>query len=285
MKTVYFISSRTCSPTEKYRNHLLFIDNLSKLGSISLPQNPDKNDDWDNIKSFVDDENAIERIGNENENLGLLLLKCKILNNPDDSLIQEIRENRAQLIERHILSEEETEQSKAVYQLNLPNTVDKSDWALFAVHEICESDNQADIDVVRSQWCDLLIQYILDNVQDVENIHLFLHDRDVAGYEGLTQQLIDGVKSCKEQGLISDEIERKINKKNLTITFFKHSNTSCIMDIIGYKDCPISDRISKLQQEFENAFIIMKGVAKLKRCANERKKELEEMREYRQSIQ
>lgn len=273
MKTVYFISSRSCSSDEeKYKNHLLYIPNMSQDGYIYL----DKTDYWGQIKSFASDENKINEI--EDKVIRRLLRISQNSSSPDDSFIQLIEENRARLVETGIICSDVPQPFKVVYKLNTLDADKQWEWVLFSVHEICDSDNQADVDKIRPLWCNLLIQYILNKIPETENIHLFLHDKDIEGFDGQTQQLIDGIEKCKAKGLISTDVEKAIGKRHLTITFFKHSRTSCVMDVIGSNTRKIEDRIKELQDDFEVAFKNMKGLNELKRLANERKNEIEKKR-------
>lgn len=268
MKTVYFVSSRSCSSEEKYKNHLLYIPNMSEDGKLYL----DKTDYWVQIKSFASDENKIKNI--EDNTIRRLLIRCQESKSSDDSLIQSIEENKDKLIKTGIICSDDSQPFKVVYKLNTLDTDNTLEWVLFSVHEICDSDSD-DVKTVRPLWCNLLILYILDKVPETENIHLFLHDKDIEGFDGLTQQLIDGVEKCKAKGLIGVDVEKAIGKRHLTITFFKHSRTSCVMDVIGSNTRKIKDRIQELQDDFEVAFKNMKGLNELKRLANERKNEIE----------
>lgn len=270
MKTVYFISSRSCSSDEeKYKKHLLYIPNMSQDGYIYL----DKTDYWGQIKSFASDENKIKKI--EDKVIRRLLRISQNSSSPDDSFIQLIEENRARLIETGIICSDVPQPFKVVYKFNTSDSDKTLDWVLFSVHEICDSDNKTDVKKVRALWCNLLIQYILNKIPETENIHLFLHDKDIEGFDGQTQQLIDGVEKCRKKGLISADVEKAIGKRYLTITFFKHSRTSCIMDVIGPDERIIDDRIKDLQRGFELAFNNMRGINELKRLANDRKNEIE----------
>lgn len=270
MKTVYFISSRSCSSDEeKYKKHLLYIPNMSQDGYIYL----DKTNYWGQIKSFASDENKIKKI--EDKVIRRLLRISQNSSSPDDSFIQLIEENRARLIETGIICSDVPQPFKVVYKFNTSDSDKTLDWVLFSVHEICDSDNKADVKKVRALWCNLLIQYILNKIPETENIHLFLHDKDIEGFDGQTQQLIDGVEKCRKKGLISADVEKAIGKRYLTITFFKHSRTSCIMDVIGPDERIIDDRIKDLQRGFELAFNNMRGINELKRLANDRKNEIE----------
>lgn len=267
MKTTYFFSSRTCSSKDQYKDYLLYLQNMSKDGTISL----DKTDYLSQIRTFAKDTDKVAKYDN-NKIIRRLLSRSLSDDYPVNDIIQSIEQNKPLLIQEGIISS--TPQAfKTVYHLKSPTT----DWMLFAVPEI--DGTEEGVDEVRKQWCDLLIQYILKKEDsELKSIHLFLHDLDIPGYADLTQQLMDDVeKSCKVKKLISDDTANKVFQKKLTltITFFKHTSTSCVMDIIGPNNKALNERVQDLPKAFEDAFDFMKGVGEAKRLANELKHELD----------
>lgn len=270
MKTAYFFSSRTCSDKKQYKNYLLFNKNMIEDDTISL----DKTNYLSQIRTFAN--NAVEMAKVTDPDVLVLLTQCQSSLYSDEELNKLIEKNLNGLKKAGIINPDETSSKpfKKVYRLNSSTT----DWMLFAVPEICDTDPKEDVVNARKQWCDLLIQYILEKEEasGLESIHLFLHDNDIPGYSILTQQLIDGVESCKAKGLIKDDTAKAIGNKNLTITFFKHASTSCVMDIIGPNDKALDERVQDLPKAFEDAFNNLRGIGELKQMANDLKTELDQ---------
>lgn len=268
MKTAYFFSSRTCSEKKQYKDYLLCLQNMAEDGEISL----DKTDYLSQIRTFANNDVEMDKV--KDPDILILLIKSK--NSSDEELNKLIEENFDGLKNAGIINPDETsfQSFKTVYRMNSST----ADWMLFAVPEICGTDPKKNVVEAQKRWCDLLIQYILkkEEASGLDSIHLFLHDKDIPGYGNLTQQLIDGVGSCKAEGLINDDTVKDIGNKNLTIVFFKHTSTSCVMDIIGPSDKNLEERRRDLPKAFETAFNILRGVGEFRQFANELKTKLDQ---------
>lgn len=110
-------------------------------------------------------------------------------------------------------------------------------------------------------WCDLLVDHVRETHPDCSSIRLFLHDQDVPGFSSDSLTCINTVDECRSRGLISDAMVSKLGERNLTITFFMHSNPG-ICTLIG-EDA----KIEGFADRFKELFGHMDDISRLKELA------------------
>ena len=271
MKKVIFISSRTCSDKDKYAQYLLSRKNMVEEGYIYMENN--------NVAYFLDcvkktaisyTEEQLNELYNQNVEICDLFLAIKDNKVSDEDIRLSIENNKQFFVANNIISVQEKRIFRHVYKLINNSTAQSINWGLYGVHEISRDiDNDSDMDKIRPQWCDKLIQYIFEHNDDVKEIHLILHEKDIPGYNDLTAQMIDGKADCREKGLISEETYRILSEKrlDLDITFFMHSNP-CIMGVIGFYDEDFTKRIKTVEKKFDDALNYLRGIDAAKELAN-----------------
>ena len=273
MKTVYFVSSRFCSDESKYIQCLLHHNNMTKDGTISL-----KNNNaflLECVRNVAEryNEEDLDKLYEQNLDVYDLFIIIRGNNASDKAILELIKKNIQFLVDLEIIQSREKHTFKEVYKLNSP-TKTSLNWVLYSVHEIDgNTDRGTDIELIRSQWCDILTQYIFDHVEDVTDIHLILHDKDIAGYSNLTEQMIAPKEECCENELINKMTLEKLGERdiNLDISFFKH-DISCISDIIGPNDNDIAKRIDNLDKMFEDTLNELRAKLRKRQSANKMKK-------------
>lgn len=265
MKTAYFISSRSCSVDKRYNDYLLHHDNMEEDGEIMISGR----DFVEQVKLKARDQNVVKNFS-QNKEIRRLFRAIKTSDLTEEEKSNKVNENLELLISEGIVKKQDERSFRKVYRLKQANN--DSEWQLYGVHEIDNSDDKNDVDNIRPKWCDKLIDYILKRNPEVNNIHLFLHDQDIEGYSDNTHELINGAEDCCKRKLISETTKDSLKDKKLTIVFFKHTSP-CVMDVIGP---PQKSENGKEKRKFEEIpakidIVLQKlgGIKKLKCIANE----------------
>lgn len=275
--TVVFISSRTCSVIQNYEKYLLYLNDRMEMQDPGLTFNM-VNNQFDGYyqdvlnkaeeiipklqkKGLIDFKNVVdqrhEKVTEEEQQIieGVITLVFRS-NHPElpgarptkGDAIKAISDNQS-LLESvgFIKPEGQSESFRSVYKWTGSN----ESLTLFAVHEITQSDDEEKVKVIRQQWCDLLIDYIISKCEKANNVFLFLHDKDLDGYSQRSITCISSVEECLKKELIKDVTAEKLKEKkcDLSIVFFKHGN-SRISNLIGpFGNQPDSPEMPKDAEE------------------------------------
>ena len=263
MKTTYFISSRSCSDDrQRYKDYLLHHDNMVEDGEITIPVLDNGRDFVEQVKLKARDQNIVENFS-QNRIIRRLFAAINKTTATEEEKSNLVNENLELLISEGIVKKQEERQFRKVYRLEQANS--DSEWQLYGVYEINKSDAEKNVKIVRPQWCDKLIDYILDKNSKVEDVHLFLHDGDIEGYSDNTHILIDGAEECCNRKLIDQKTKDALKGKNLTIVFFKHVSP-CIMEVIGPQK---NRKLEDIPTKFKMVLDQLRGVSELMKTANE----------------
>lgn len=279
MKIVYFISSGTCSNEDQYGRCLLHHDNMEEKGDIYSSNDSQESNYEQKIKSTFPTIRKKVISGGLNSDREIKRFYTNENCPGDDKLREFLRLHKDWLIDNEVIQTEvEQKLFKKVYKLRNPAS-EKLDWVLYGVCELNSKDNADIREKIRSQWCDKLITFILETHkedEDLKEIHLFLHDKDIEGYSDLSLQIIDGRDACRKKNLINDATLKEMEKRKaeLDITFFQHTNPY-IKDIIDRKDEDLAKRIKYLKEKFDVALNYLRGIDEAKKLANKIKKDMD----------
>ena len=277
MKIVYLVSSRSCAnkDKEKYDKYLLAHTNIEEDGSLNIVQ------EIDAYESFMNAAKKDDIVNGCDDKVVKSLFYWVRDETPSEQAVKEAISDatvNSKLQECGIINAGNVLPFRIVYRIK--NVNQDKDWMLYGIHEIDEEDDEDIVKKIRkkkSQWCDLLIKYIINRNKDAEEIQLFLHDNDVAGYNKYSAQLIDGVKKCRDENLISDEVKECIGKKELKlkIVFFKHNTTSCVMNLIGPRELSLEKRIEQLPNDINSIKETLEGIKKLRNLCKDIREKLD----------
>ena len=280
MKTIYLISSGTCNDkgdkSDKCK-YLLHPDNIEKeIDVISLNNNDAYYLQLVKIKAKKYSEEDLDKLYNQKVEVYDLFSAIREDNISDEGIRKTISEYRKFMIDYGIIPKEESHTFRDVYKLkNTPK-----EWAVYAVKEIKRTPvTAADVKEVQDYgWCnflvDFLVKYVLKPLKEkgedfVEEIHIFLHDKDIEGYSNLSLQMIESREACREKNLINDASLKELKDRNikLDITFFMHTNPY-IEDILDCKEEHFTERIKYLKEKFDVTLDYLRGIEKKRKLAN-----------------